>query len=138
MAGEKIRARYVQRRSHQSADIELRVRTEQDAVLVQQEQPAHGIERSVEACGIDIADPDQHRRIGPLDDIHRFIVQGIEPLSVDNRTESRGCNGQVRRADTLERYSGGRAAQTDRIGQYDRYNRQLEQIEAEDDAREDP
>ena len=128
MAGEKVRARYIQRRRHQPADIELRVWTEHDAVLVQQEQPAHGIKRSIETCGIDIAYPDEHRRIGCLVYIHRFIAQGIESLSVDDRTESRRCNSQVRRAHTLERYPGSRATQSNWTGQHDWNDRQLDQI----------
>jgi len=70
-----------------------------------QDQLADGIEMAVDACGIQITDSDEHRRIDRLDNVGRFVWRNIHPLRIDHRPQSSRCDRHIRCAFTGKRDS---------------------------------
>ena len=99
-AGHEVVVLDVVRGRHQPADIDHRMRSEQDAIRVDEEDVAVGLEGAVDLRGSEAAgDPVERDRTGArLDEPGCLASADIEALPVDDGLVGRLVDGEVRRA----------------------------------------
>ncbi len=81
---QKIRVGHVQRRGDQPADVHLGVAAEQDAVRVEQNDGARGVQHAVDHAGVGVEDPIERDSAHRLQKARHFIRRDVELPPVDD------------------------------------------------------